>query len=151
MQSSGSAIKILLVDDDRAVLEEIQDFLSWNGLLVTIAASAAQALQILAAQPDVTVLLTDLRMPFVNGLSLLDQALRGRGEADAIEVVLMTGHGSFGSAAAAVRAGAFGFLRKPMVLSETLRMVQSAHARAVARRTARVPGHVVALGTAALN
>ncbi len=127
-------IPLLLVDDETALLEELCDFLSWNGVRVTTAGDGQEALTKLAADQAITVVLTDIRMPLMTGLSLTSQIMQARTDADAVEVVLMTGHGNVDNAAQAVRAGAFDYLRKPMALAETLTVVRRAHAKAVGRR-----------------
>ncbi len=127
---------VLLVDDEAPLLAEIQDFLGWSGFNVVPAIDGSRALDELAARKEITVVLTDIRMPFMGGLTLAAHIMKSRGDAEAIEVVLMTGHASAASAAEAVRAGAFDFLRKPMVLSEVVAVLQRAHAKAAARRAA---------------
>ena len=129
-------IALLLVDDEPILLEEIHDFLSWNGIAVTGAADGQRALAALQADSAITVVLTDLRMPFMDGLSLANRVMDSRSDADAVEVVLMTGHGNVQNAAEAVRAGAFDFLQKPMKLGDLLDVVRRAHAKAQGRRDA---------------
>jgi signal transduction histidine kinase/DNA-binding response OmpR family regulator len=128
--------QILIVDDESSLLEELNDFLTLHGMAVGAAGDGAQALAVLAADPAITVVLTDIRMPGLDGLGLANRVLQARGDADAIEVVLMTGHGAIEDAAQAVRAGAFDFLRKPMELDELVAVLTRAHARALARREA---------------
>ncbi len=127
---------ILLVDDELPLLEEILEFLTWNGVTVRTASDGVQALAIVTSDPSITVVLTDIRMPMMDGLTFANRLLKLRTDAEAVEVVLMTGHGSLESATGAVRAGAFDFLRKPMVLTDVLEVVRRAHAKALARRAA---------------
>ena len=129
-------LRILIVDDEASLREELADFLTLNGVSFGTAGNGIEALDVLAADPAITVVLTDIRMPGLDGLDLASRILRARGEADAIEVVLMTGHGNIDTAVQAVRAGAFDFLRKPMVLGETLAVLRRAGAQALARREA---------------
>jgi len=129
-------LRMLIVDDEPSLLEELKHFLTLNGITVMTAGDGIQALAVLAADPAITVVLTDIRMPGLDGLDLANRVLRARGDADAIEAVLMTGHGNVENAVEAVRAGAFDFLRKPMVLDETLAVLRRAHAQAMARREA---------------
>lgn len=129
-------LQILLVDDERFLLEELEDLLTLNGVTVSTAGDGVEALAVLATHPAITVALTDIRMPGLDGLDLANRILRARGDVDAIEVVLMTGHGTIEDAVEAVRAGAFDFLRKPMVLNQVLDVLRRAHAQALARREA---------------
>ncbi len=141
MPDAPSSLRVLVVDDEPSLVEELRDFLSWQDIVVSTAANAIQALDVLASLPAITVVLTDIRMPGIDGLALTNRILRARGGADAIEVVLMTGHGNVASAAEAVRAGAFDFLRKPMVLDELLAVIRRAHVKAQARRAAEMALH----------
>ncbi len=136
MSDTKPPLQILLVDDERFLLEELEDLLTLNGVTVSMAGGGVEALAVLAGQPAITVALTDIRMPGLDGLDLANRILRARGDSDAIEVVLMTGHGTIEDAMEAVRAGAFDFLRKPMVLDQILPVLRRAHAQALARRQA---------------
>ena len=136
MTDIAAAPHVLIVDDEPTLVEELEQFLQWHQMTVSTANDGAQALAVLEGSPSITVVLTDIRMPQLDGLGLAGRIQRARGEADAIEVVLMTGHGSVESAAQAVRAGAFDFLRKPMVLDELLAVLQRAYAKALSRRQA---------------
>lgn len=136
MTDQPNPIHILVVDDETSLLEELRDFLGYQGWVVTLATDGAKALAALGADPAITVVLSDIRMPRMDGLSMADRMLRARGNADAIEVVVMTGHGHIEHAMQAVRTGVFDFLRKPMNLRDTLGVLQRAHDKAFARREA---------------
>jgi signal transduction histidine kinase len=136
MTDPKSPLHILVVDDESSLLEELNEFLTLHGMVVSSVGDGVQALATLAADPAITVVLTDIRMPGLDGLGLANRVLQARGEVDAIEVVLMTGHGNIEDAAQAVRAGVFDFLRKPMELDEMLPVLERAHAKALARREA---------------
>ncbi|MBU8539854.1 response regulator [Falsiroseomonas tokyonensis] len=127
---------VLIVDDDWDVREELAGALGRRGLQVVSAGSTEAALDLLRRRPDVAVLVTDIRMPGTDGLALAETALRGRSQAQALEVVLVTGYASAAQGMAAARLGAFGTLHKPMRASELARMVQDALARAALRRAA---------------
>lgn len=135
MAELPTVIKLILVDDELYLREELGQFLAWHGLAVSSVSSAEEALAMLGADPAITVVLTDIRMAGLDGLGLAERILATRGEADAVAVVLMTGHGSIEAATQAVRVGVFDFLRKPMQPNETLAVVQRAHAKACGRRT----------------
>lgn len=67
--------------------------LELEGFVTLTADSAAAAMALLAERPDIGVLLSDIRMPREDGVSLALRALAGRSEHDALGVILMTGHG----------------------------------------------------------
>lgn len=110
---------ILLVDDDRAVLDICAATLRRESYTVVPVGSGQEALQRFASQ-SFAAAVVDLVLPDVDGLTLLS-AFR---EADPdIVVVLMTGHASLESAIDAVRRGAYDYLRKPFTATELCRVV----------------------------
>lgn len=116
---SDQAEPILLVDDDRAVLDICADTLRREGYTVVPVGSGQEALREFAAQ-SFAAAVVDLVLPDVDGLTLLS-AFR---EADPdVVVVLMTGHASLESAIDAVRRGAYDYLRKPFTATELCRVV----------------------------
>jgi CheY-like chemotaxis protein len=134
---SLARLSVLLVDDEVEVLEELAGALGRRGLDVLSAGSAEAALAVLRGRPDVATLVSDIRMPGMDGLALAEAALRARTEAEALEVVLVTGYASSAYGMAAARLGAFGVLQKPMRGADLARMVQEALARAGQRRGAQ--------------
>lgn len=109
--------RVLLVDDDDALREVVAFQLEEQGWLVRTANGAAAALATFETGAFDAVV-TDLRMPGVDGLSLL-QTIRERDPL--VSVLIVTAHSSVDAAMAAVRAGAYDFLVKP-VARETLRL-----------------------------
>jgi len=104
-----NAPKILLVDDDKDLLQLIAMRLGAAGYAVRAVESAESALACLVAErPQLVV--TDLRMQGMDGLALFDAIRR---EAPGLPVVILTAHGTIPEAVAATRRGVFGFLTKP--------------------------------------
>ncbi len=135
MTELQARIQLILVDDEDSLRDAIATFLTWHGIVVSSVSSAVEALAVLGKEPAVTVVLTDIRMAGLDGLGLAERIRGTRGEADAVEVVLMTGHGDIDTATQAIRIGVFDFLRKPMQPNEMLGVVRRAHAKACGRRT----------------
>lgn len=133
------ALSVLVVDDEAEVLEELTVALGRRGLSVLSAGSARMALSILASRPDVGALVTDIRMPGMDGIALAEAALAGRRDAEALEVLLVTGYASVAQGLAATRIGAFGVLRKPMRGADLAQLVSEALASAAQRRGADQP------------
>ncbi|MCH8536233.1 MAG: sigma 54-interacting transcriptional regulator [Alkalimonas sp.] len=106
--------RILLVDDDPSLLRLLTLRLEGEGFQVLSADCAEAALERLQKQ-DVDVVLSDLRMPGLDGMSLFDEIARRN---PALPVILMTAHGSIPEAVAATQRGVFGFLTKPLNTSE---------------------------------
>jgi two-component system response regulator GlrR len=106
---SGENPKVLLVDDDKDLLQLIAMRLTAAGYAVTAVESGEQALASLAvARPQVVV--TDLRMHGMDGMALFDAIHR---DAPSLPVVILTAHGTIPEAVAATRRGVFSFLTKP--------------------------------------
>jgi two-component system, NtrC family, response regulator AtoC len=126
--------RLLLVEDDPAVRRSLAEMLEAEGVEVHVACSAEEALSRLAElAPE--VVLTDVRMPGMDGLSLL-RLLRER-EPD-VDVVVMTAFDEMPIVVQAMRDGAFEFLAKPLRLADlrgTLaRLVEDRRTREEGRR-----------------
>src|SRR6185369_9360823 len=101
--------KVLLVDDDKDLLQLIAMRLTAAGYAVTAVESGEAALAALAvARPQVVV--TDLRMQGMDGLALFDAIYQS---SPSLPVVILTAHGTIPEAVAATRRGVFSFLTKP--------------------------------------
>ncbi len=112
--------KVLLVDDEAAILFTLRDVLEGRGHEVTSARSAKEALDKLEG---IEVVLTDLQMPGMSGLELLE-AIR---KVDAsLPVLLLTAHGSERVAVQAMKAGAWDYLAKPFDIDEVAIAVERA-------------------------
>ena len=107
-------MRVLLVDDDEALRTALADLLAQGGHRVQPAESGRAALGGLA---DADVLVTDLRMPGMDGLDLVREARRRRSD---IEVIVMTGFGTVPTALTAMRLGARAYLTKPFEPEELL-------------------------------
>ena len=101
--------RVLLVDDDKDLLQRIAMRLTAAGYAVTAVGSGEAALAALSvARPQ--VIITDLRMHGMDGMALFDAVHR---DSPSMPVVILTAHGTIPEAVAATRRGVFGFLTKP--------------------------------------
>jgi DNA-binding NtrC family response regulator len=100
-------MRTLLVEDDSAVVEALRESFRDSGLDIDYATDGESALKRI---PEVDLLVTDLRLPGMEGTELLKEARRRKPE---IEVVIMTAYGSIPSAVEAMRQGARAYLTKP--------------------------------------
>jgi two-component system response regulator GlrR len=108
-KGSPDSAKVLLVDDDKDLLQLIAMRLTASGYAVTAVESGQAALAALAvARPQVVV--TDLRMHGMDGMALFDAIHR---ESPSLPVVILTAHGTIPEAVTATRRGVFSFLTKP--------------------------------------
>ncbi|WP_130342329.1 response regulator transcription factor [Herbihabitans rhizosphaerae] len=120
-------MRILVVDDDRAVRESLRRSLQFNGYQVELASDGAQALDtVTAARPDAMVL--DVMMPRLDGLEVC-RRLRGIG--DDLPILVLTARDTVSDRVAGLDAGADDYLPKPFALEELL-----ARLRALLRRAA---------------
>ena len=110
-------MNILLVDDDSLILNSLSFFLEdILGHHVTVSTSAHKALE-LFKEHYYPMVLTDIRMPGMDGVELLQQ-LKTLPEGKNIDIVLITGHGDMKSVIEALRAGAYDYLLKPVNVEE---------------------------------
>jgi two-component system response regulator HydG len=110
---SGSAVRVLVIDDNAAHAESVGESLASFGYVPRVLHSGREGLAALAAE-DFDLVLTDLRMADVDGMAVLEAARR-KGD---VEVVMITGHGSVESAVEAMRAGAAHYVTKPVNVAE---------------------------------
>jgi PAS domain S-box-containing protein len=121
--------RVLVVDDDEALLDLMAVSLRKRGYQVEQAKDGYTAMKILSAQPSFAVLLTDLMMPGMTGLELLREAKKMD---EHIEVVVVTAAPDIESAISAMRAyGAYDYLLKPF---ESMSQLLLAVERAVMHR-----------------
>ena len=108
-------IRIVIVDDDKYILEALTEMLELEGFQVHVYRQPSSALVGLEKHSPVVVL-SDVKMPKMNGLSLLSQIHQLDED---IPVILMSGHGDIPMAIEAMKEGAYDFLEKPLI-PETL-------------------------------
>ena len=113
---------ILLVDDDERLRHAAGKVLTAEGYIVVSAASGREALEVLKQQA-VALVVSDLRLPDLDGIALLKQA---RGLLPEAEVVMITGYGSIEKAVEAMQLGAYDFLQKPLDSAALLKTVAKA-------------------------
>ena len=113
---------ILLVDDDPDLLKLIGLRLTSAGYRVRTADSGETALATIAVERPSTVI-TDLRMPGIDGLQLFEAIHR---QHPALPVIILTAHGTIPDAVSATERGVFGFLTKPFDSQELLQKVAAA-------------------------
>jgi DNA-binding NtrC family response regulator len=113
---------LLLVDDDRQVLESMADWLRAKSYDVDAASGYADALEKLRGK-TYDLVLADIRLRDGDGFDLLEQCRRNW---PAAQVILLTGYGTPDSAIEAIRAGAFDYLTKPLIDDELLMSIERA-------------------------
>jgi two-component system response regulator HydG len=122
---AADKLKVLLVDDEVALAETMAEALERSGYDVILAHTGTEGLKLLERQ-EPGVILTDLKMEGMDGLTLLRKAKQEQPE---VEVVVITGHGDVKTAVEAMRAGAGNYVQKPVGLEELRTMVDKAAER----------------------
>jgi two-component system chemotaxis response regulator CheY len=127
----GDALKALIVDDSAVMRKVLQRALQECGLdidEVVEATNGQEALQLLRAEPRdvsarVKLILCDINMPVMDGLSFLEQARREQ-LAEDVPVVIVTTEGSEAQVLRAIAAGARGYICKPFTSEQVRSRVQ---------------------------
>lgn len=114
--------KILIVDDELNMRLVLQAMLKKEGYDVTTASDGLEALKILkSGQMDIVV--TDLKMPKLDGMGLLDRIIR---DDPSTPVIIITAHGTIATAVDALKKGAFDYITKPFEQDELKHVIQKA-------------------------
>ncbi|MEM7061144.1 MAG: response regulator [Pseudomonadota bacterium] len=114
------ATKLLLVDDEPLVTEELQEALEFEGYDVETAQSVAEALEYCANAP-VDLVVTDLKMPQATGLDLI-RALGGQTAPP--HIIVLSGHGAESNRAEAMALGAVECFAKPVDPDDLVKKIQ---------------------------
>jgi two-component system response regulator MprA len=120
-------VKILVVDDERAVRESLRRALELEGYEIELAEDGAQALERLEAEPEPDAMVLDILMPQVDGLEV-SRTLRRKGSK--LPILMLTARTQIEDRVEGLDAGADDYLTKPFALEELL-----ARVRALLRRT----------------
>jgi two-component system, NtrC family, response regulator AtoC len=113
---------ILLVDDEQNTREALSIALGRESYNIIPASNGGEGMKLLEKEP-VDLIITDLMMPGVSGMDLLDFARKNRPE---VMVIMMTGYASVESAITAMKNGAFDYITKPIKLDEVKIIIQQA-------------------------
>ncbi len=121
-----TSYSFLIIDDHPATLETLSDIILKAGHTSLVAATGGEGLAMMK-EKDIDIVFTDLRLPDIDGLVILDRVTRGY---PGVPVVLITGHGSVELAVSAINMGALDFIEKPVDLTR----MRAAIAKAASRR-----------------
>lgn len=135
--SPGYAM-VVIVDDEPDIAREIADGLAADGIPTLVAGSAEEAIRLLERETGrIGVVVTDLRMPGIDGIGLIQRLRQGPPSQARPEIVLMSGHASPAEWRAAQQAGAAALLSKPFAWDDLSKAVGAA--LEAARRQDAVP------------
>jgi DNA-binding NtrC family response regulator len=122
--------KILVADDEQNLRRVLVALLKRDGHTVVQAATGLEAIEHLA---EADVVITDLRMPGVDGMEVLRAASKNYPQ---VPVIMITAYGSVGQAVEAIKAGAFDYIEKPFEQEQIKVIVDKAIGQAAANREA---------------
>lgn len=123
MSRNGTTGTILIADDEPNIRRVLEALFTRDGHEVITAENGRKALDVLSTNPNVEVLISDLIMPDINGVELLEAA---RQINPSISVLMITAHGTIKSAVDAMRLGAFDYITKPFDMDEIKVVVKKA-------------------------
>ena len=116
---SAPTLKILVVDDERVVRHVCQLSLEQENYEIFTAENGMKAMEILLTDPGIAIILSDLKMPGMTGMELLQIIKR---DFPHLEAIIMTGYATIEIAIDAMKIGAYDFLLKPLT-AEQIRLV----------------------------
>lgn len=131
-------MKILLAEDDAQVRQELRELLVGEHYTVVTAADGIEAFERFREDPEIELLLLDIRMPRCTGIQSLEAIRKTEAHTDRIfEAIFITGNNDSESVVRALKLGAFSFLFKPIVVETLLEELSEARDNINVRRYRR--------------
>ena len=110
---------ILIVDDEKSILQSLEGILKDEGYSVTTAENGARAMEIIRTE-SLDLVLLDIWMPDMDGIKALKAIKEYRSD---LGVIIMSGHGTVETAVKAIKLGAMDYIEKPLSLDNVLKRV----------------------------
>ena len=124
------ALKIIVAEDEDITLKNILETLHEAGYEVTGTVNGDEAMQLMEKE-HFDVLITDIKMPRMNGIELMEKVKEKYTEMD---VIIITGFGSISSAVNAIKKGAYDYITKPFDLDELLLKVKKIQEKKILKK-----------------
>ena len=118
-------MKILVIDDERAIRNSLKDILGDEGYDVDVAEDGSAALDMVGKE-RYNVIFCDIKMPNMDGIEFLDKAIK---EGIDSAIIMISGHGDIDTAVECIRKGAYDFIQKPLDLNRILITLKNATER----------------------
>lgn len=134
MTGVPAAITVLLIDDEEPLLEVLGTALTDAGYNCLRASAAMGALKLLDRTPEIDVVVSDIRMPGMDGIELLRNIRERYGDRNWLQVIFVTGHATLDNSVEALRLNAVDFLHKPVRRVQFLEAVGKAVDKAQVQR-----------------
>ncbi|MBX8494734.1 response regulator transcription factor [Pseudomonas cichorii] len=120
-----SAVKVLVVDDQPLIVEELSDFLENNSYHCIPCHSGAEAVEQFRNDDSIGIVLCDLDMPDMNGIEMVEAMKQVGGKQHLFEAIMLTGLAEKKDVIKALRAGIADYYQKPVDLNELLQGIQT--------------------------
>ena len=117
---------VLLVDDEVSFVETFSERLVMRNLDISKAFSGEEALQVLEKNPNIEVIILDVKMPGMGGIETL---VKIKEKLPLVEVIMLSGHADVESAIDGMKQGAFDYLMKPCDIDQIITKVTDAAAK----------------------
>lgn len=127
-------MKILIIDDERAIRNSLKEILADEGYDVDVAQDGAEGLQ-MALKEHYSIVFCDIKMPAMDGIEVLDAFVK---EGIDSSVVMISGHGDIETAVGCIKKGAFDFIQKPLDLNRILITIKNATDKATLLNETRI-------------
>jgi len=127
------ANKILIVDDEPLIRQEVKECLMEENYECVEAGDANEGLNQILRDPEIAVVISDLQMPRKTGLEMISQAQLELPSSRFVEYIIITGHGGYTESIGALRLNVFDFLKKPINADDVVRVVNKAVEMAMLR------------------
>lgn len=124
MNKLTSQMKVLVVDDQPLIVEELCEFLESSGYRCVPCESSLQAMESFNKDPEISLVLCDLHMPDMDGIQLVQELQRLAGKHRVFEAIMLTGQADKQDVIKALRAGIADYYQKPIDLDELLEGLQ---------------------------
>ena len=115
-------MKILIIDDERAIRNSLKEILMDEGYEADVAEDGAQGVD-MALKEKYSVIFCDIKMPNMDGIDVLDKFMEEGVDA---AVIMISGHGDIDTAVECIKKGAFDFIQKPLDLNRILITIKNA-------------------------
>lgn len=103
--------RILIIDDEKTILENLKFILELEGFEVLIASSGSEGISLFLENPDIDAVISDMRMPGLSGIDVIKSIHQQNPD---LGVIILTGNGDLENAISAMKEGAFDYLSKPV-------------------------------------
>jgi len=120
MKKPASPVKVLVVDDQPLIVEELCEFLESSGYRCVPSTSSQQAIELFASDETIGLVVCDLHMPEFDGIELVQELKRIAGKNRVFEAIMMTGRADKQDVIQALREGFADYYQKPVDLTELL-------------------------------